>query len=132
MLIVNVASKCGFTPQYEELQLLHEKYGDQVAVLGFPSNDFGKQEPGSSQEIRDFCTEHYHVSFPLFEKEIVSGKNKSALYKWLSSKTLNGWNEHEPKWNFCKYLVDENGQLLEFYPSTVKPLDERILSKLHP
>jgi len=130
MLIVNTASHCGFTGQYEDLQKLHELHGDKIAVLGFPSNDFGRQEPGNAQEIRSFCTKNYGVSFTMFEKVVVKGKDKAPLYQWLSDKSKNGWNDQEPAWNFSKYLIDENGNLLAFYPSSVNPLDEKILSHL--
>lgn len=130
VLIVNVASKCGFTPQYADLQELHEKHGDKVAVVGVPANDFGGQEPGTHQEIAEFCQLNYGVSFTMLEKVSVKGAEQHPLYQWLSSKEENGWNEQEPSWNFCKYLVDEEGALLEFYASAVNPLDEKIVSKL--
>ena len=128
LLLVNVASKCGYTPQYEGLQELHEKHGDKVIVMGFPANNFGGQEPGTLEEIKDFCSSTYGVSFPMFEKISVKGVDKHPLYRWLSDKELNGWNNSEPSWNFCKYLIDEEGKLLKFFPSSVKPMDEEILS----
>lgn len=130
LLIVNTASECGFTPQYEDLQKLHEKYKGKITVLGFPSNDFGGQEPGTNEEIVSFCSNNYNITFQLFEKSVVKGKNKSALYSWLSSKEKNGWNESEPGWNFCKYLINEEGELVNFYGSAIKPLSEEIISKL--
>lgn len=130
MLIVNTASKCGFTHQYDDLQKLHTQYGSQIAVLAFPCNQFGGQEPGTAEEIQEFCKMKYDVSFPLFEKIDVKGSNQSALYSWLTDKTKNGWNDQEPSWNFCKYIIDENGQLLAFYPSKTSPFDERIISLL--
>lgn len=130
MLIVNTASKCGYTDQYKDLQELHEKYGDKIAVLGFPCNQFGGQEPGTEKEIVEFCQKNYNVTFPLFEKVDVKGKGKSELYSWLTDKSKNGWNEQEPTWNFCKYVIDENGQLLSFYPSKVNPMDGKIISIL--
>lgn len=130
ILVVNVASKCGYTPQYASLQELNEKYGDKIQILGFPANNFGGQEPGSNEEIKSFCSENYGVTFPVFEKISVKGFDKHPLYRWLSDAKLNGWNSQEPSWNFCKYLIDEKGELLKFYPSSVTPLDEEILSAI--
>jgi len=128
VLVVNVASKCGYTPQYAELQELNEKYGDQVAILGFPANNFGGQEPGTVEDIKQFCTENYGVTFQMFDKVSVKGVDKHPLYRWLSDKDLNGWNDKEPSWNFCKYFIDEKGELKKFFPSSVKPLDEEIVA----
>ena len=125
VLIVNVASECGYTPQYEDLQLLHKQFGDKVSVLGFPANNFGGQEPGSNQEIADFCQSNYGVSFQMFEKISVSGKDRHALYAWFEAESGKA-----PNWNFCKYLIDERGKLLGFFPSSVNPLDEVITSQL--
>ena len=125
ILIVNVASECGYTPQYEDLQNLHEQFGNKVAVFGFPANNFGGQEPGTNQEIVEFCQANYGVSFQMFEKISVVGKDKHPLYKWLKEQS-----GEEPNWNFCKYLLDENGKVLAFYPSSVNPLDEQITAKL--
>jgi glutathione peroxidase len=130
VLLVNVASKCGFTPQYEDLQKLHELYGNKVAVLGFPANNFGSQEPGSNEEIALFCSSNYGVDFQMFEKISVKGDDKHPLYQWLSNEKYNGWNNEEPSWNFCKYLVDENGKLVAFYPSKVEPLSDELLAKI--
>jgi glutathione peroxidase len=127
VLLVNVASKCGYTPQYEALQELYENYGDKMEILAFPANNFGGQEPGSNEEIKEFCTENYGVTFPVFEKISVKGFDKHPLYRWLSDEKLNGWNNQEPTWNFCKYYVNENGELMKFFPSAVAPLDEEIL-----
>lgn len=131
VLLVNVASKCGFTPQYEDLQKLHELYGNKIVVLGFPANNFGKQEPGTNEEIALFCSENYGVTFQMFEKISVKGDDMAPLYQWLSKKEYNGWNNEEPSWNFCKYLVNEKGELVAFYPSKVKPLSEEIISKIN-
>ncbi|HSJ69920.1 MAG TPA: glutathione peroxidase [Anditalea sp.] len=130
VLLVNVASKCGYTSQYAELQELHEKHGDKITVLGFPANNFGGQEPGTEEEIKTFCSENFGVTFPMFEKVSVKGVDKHPLYRWLSDKDLNGWNDKEPAWNFSKYLLDEEGKLVDFYPSAVSPMDEKILSHL--
>ncbi|MBB6325642.1 glutathione peroxidase [Algoriphagus iocasae] len=130
ILLVNVASKCGYTPQYAALQELNEKYGDKVQILGFPANNFGGQEPGSNEEIKSFCSENYGVTFPVFEKISVKGFDKHPLYRWLNDEKLNGWNNQEPTWNFCKYLIDEKGELVKFYPSDVTPMDEAILKAI--
>lgn len=130
LLLVNVASKCGYTPQYADLQQLHEKHGDKLLILGFPANDFGSQEPGSNEDIASFCQKNYGVSFQMFEKIAVTGDNQHPLYKWLSSKELNGWNDKAPSWNFCKYLVSENGELLKFFNSSVKPLSDEIVGEI--
>jgi glutathione peroxidase len=117
LLIVNVASKCGYTPQYADLEKLHAEYGDRVVVLGFPANNFGGQEPGSNLEIAEFCQKNYGVTFQMFEKISVKGDDQHALYKFLKDKTGS-----EPSWNFCKYLVKPDGTVT-FYPSKVKPLE---------
>ncbi|KEO72495.1 glutathione peroxidase [Anditalea andensis] len=130
VMLVNVASKCGYTSQYAELQELHEKYGDKLAVLGFPANNFGGQEPGTEEEIKTFCSENFGVTFPMFEKISVKGVDKHPLYRWLSDKDMNGWNDKEPAWNFSKYLIDEQGKLVDFFPSAVSPMDEKILQHL--
>lgn len=127
LLLVNVASKCGYTKQYAQLQELYATYGDDVIVLGFPANNFGGQEPGSNEEIKEFCSSEYGVTFPMFEKISVAGFDKHPLYRWLSDASKNGWNNEEPKWNFCKYFINEKGELVKFFPSSVTPLDEEIL-----
>ncbi|MDX1902872.1 MAG: glutathione peroxidase [Thermonemataceae bacterium] len=130
ILLVNVASKCGYTPQYEQLQELHEKYGDKIVILGFPANNFMGQEPGSNEEIATFCQKNYGVTFQMFEKISVKGSDAHPLYQWLSDKSQNGWNEQAPSWNFCKYLINEQGELLKFYGSGVSPMGEEILSAI--
>lgn len=130
VLIVNTASKCGFTPQYKDLQLLHEKYGDKVIVIAFPSNDFMSQEPGSPKEIKEFCNSQYSVTFPIMDKVHVKGAKKHPVYKWLTEKKLNGWNDQEPKWNFSKYLISEDGKLLKYYGSSVSPMSEEVLNEI--
>ncbi len=128
VLIVNVASKCGYTYQYEGLQKLHELYGSKVSILGFPANDFLFQERGSNEEIAEFCESNFGVTFQMFEKITTKGKKQSPVYHWLSNKKLNGWNDQKPSWNFCKYLIDEDGKLVAFFDSKVKPLSEEIVS----
>ena len=130
VLVVNVASRCGYTPQYEGLQKLHETYGDSLVVLGFPSNDFMWQEPGSNTEIKKFCKTNYGVTFPMFSKIHVKGRKQHPIYDWLSDSKLNGWNDDSPSWNFNKYLLDENGAIIELYGADVKPLDTLITRNL--
>lgn len=125
VLVVNVASRCGYTPQYEDLQMLHKQFGDKIAVLGFPANDFGGQEPGSNEEIATFCEANYGVSFQMFEKIAVTGSSRHELYSWLEEQTGK-----QPTWNFCKYLISPTGEVIGFYPSSVNPLEEVITSKL--
>ena len=127
ILIVNVASKCGYTSQYKDLQELHKKYNDKVTILAFPSNNFGFQEPGSNDQIEEFCETNYGIEFQLFEKSDVRGKNLNSVYKWLSSIDDNGWNDKAPRWNFFKYLVDETGNLKAVYSSNVNPLDDEFI-----
>ncbi|WP_053403949.1 glutathione peroxidase [Persicobacter sp. CCB-QB2] len=130
VLLVNVASKCGYTPQYEGLQKLQEKYGDKVTILGFPANNFGGQEPGSNKDIKSFCTGNYGVTFQMFEKISVKGDDQHPLYQWLSMKDKNGWNDQEPNWNFNKYLVNENGELVKYFGSKVKPMSEELVAAI--
>ena len=124
LLIVNTASKCGFTPQLKDLEQLHEKFGDKVAILGFPANNFLWQEPGSNKEIAEFCERNYGVKFQMFEKISVRGSDKSPLYKWLEAKT-----GELPSWNFCKYVVDKTGGV-SFFSQNVNPLDKKIIDKI--
>tara|TARA_B100000945_G_scaffold289698_1_gene262946 strand:+ start:194 stop:913 length:720 start_codon:yes stop_codon:yes gene_type:complete len=130
VLIVNTASSCGYTYQYEGLQKLHDIYGDDVAILGFPANDFLYQERGSDADIADFCEKNYGVTFQLFSKITTRGKNQSPVYTWLTNKDLNGWNEKKPTWNFCKYLINEEGDLVAFFDKSVKPLSKEITGLL--
>ena len=131
MLIVNTASECGYTPQYKELQELYDKHGDKLVVLGFPANNFGGQEPGSNQEIATFCEKNYGVTFPVFEKISVAGEDTHPLYKYLGSKELNGVTDEKPNWNFCKYLIDENGKVQAFFNSKVTPMSNEMLTAIH-
>ena len=124
LLIVNVASKCGNTPQYTELQQLNDKYKDKVVILGFPANNFGGQEPGTNMEIAEFCQKNYGVTFQMFEKISVKGEDQAPLYAWLKEKT-----GQEPTWNFCKYLVKPDGTV-KFFNSMVKPLAPEIVNEL--
>ncbi|MGA0559920.1 glutathione peroxidase [Larkinella sp. VNQ87] len=124
VVILNTASKCGYTPQFEKWEAFYKEHGDKVVVLGFPSNNFKGQDPGSNAEIAEFCKKNYGVSFPMFEKTEVIGENQSPLYKWLSDKSLNGWNDKVPTWNFCKYVINEKGELTHFFASKVLPTDD--------
>ncbi len=124
VLIVNTASKCGYTPQYADLQKLQDAYGSKVTILGFPSNDFGGQEPGTNTEIAGFCQKNYGVTFQMFEKISVKGSDQNALYAWLKEKT-----GQEPSWNFCKYLVKADGTV-KFFKSSVNPMSNEIVSEL--
>jgi glutathione peroxidase len=131
VLIVNVASKCGFTRQYEGLEKLYEQYGEKIVVLGFPSNEFGGQEPGTEQEIVTFCKTKYDVKFPMFSKvEVKKGAGQHPLYKWLTNKSENGWNDQDPTWNFCKYLINEKGELVKFFPSKVEPMSDELVAAI--
>ena len=128
LLIVNVASKCGFTPQYEGLEELHQTYGDKVTVIGLPCNQFKEQEPGTLEEIKSFCSTNYGVSFLMTEKIDVKGDNQHPLYRWLTDKEKNGVKSSTVKWNFQKYLLDEEGRLIDVYYSITKPMSDKITS----
>lgn len=122
IILLNVASKCGYTPQYADWERFYEANKEQVVVLGFPCNDFMGQEPGSATDIAEFCQRNYGVTFPMFEKvHVKKGTDQAPLYQWLTDPARNGWNSQEPSWNFCKYLINENGELTHFFPSKVKP-----------
>ena len=125
VLIVNTASQCGNTPQYADLQKLHEQYGSKLVILGFPANNFGGQEPGSNNEIQGFCTKNYGVTFQMFEKISVKGADQNELYAWLKEKT-----GQEPDWNFAKYLVKPDGTV-KFYKAKVQPFDPQIIGELN-
>ena len=129
LLIVNTASKCGFTPQYKELEELSKKYGSKVVVLGFPSDSFN-QELASNSEVASFCQKNYGVTFPLFATVAVKGDTATPLYKYLSDKAKNGKVGDAPNWNFCKYLVDEQGHVVKFYPSRVTPLSPELVADI--
>ena len=121
VVILNTASACGYTPQYADWQKFHEKYGDKIVVIGCPANNFGGQESGTNKDIATFCQKNYGVTFQMLEKISVVGSDQHPLYKWLSKKALNGWNDSEPTWNFCKYVINEKGEVSHFFASGVKP-----------
>lgn len=130
LLIVNVASKCGFTNQYEDLEKLYRKYQDKLVIVGLPCNQFLMQEPGSEETIAQFCRTTYGVTFPMTTKINVKGKNQHPIYQWLTSKEYNGKDDYKVSWNFNKFLIDENGKLLEHFTSKVEPFDEEIIKYL--
>ena len=130
ILIVNTASACGYTPQYEGLQKLYDTYKDKLVIVGFPANNFGGQEPGSNETIASFCKKNYGVSFPMAAKVSVKGDDIASIYKWLCNKAENGVMDAEIKWNFGKFLLDEKGNLMQYFPSKVTPMSDEITSKL--
>jgi glutathione peroxidase len=131
VLVVNTASKCGYTPQYAELEKLYKEYGgDHFIIIGFPANNFMGQEPGSNEEIETFCRENYGVTFPMMAKISVKGKDMHPLYQWLTSKSLNGVMDSQVKWNFQKYLIDEKGRLVDVVMTKESPYSEKIINWL--
>jgi glutathione peroxidase len=130
ILVVNTASKCGFTPQYAQLEDLYQKYSDKLVIVGFPANNFGSQEPGSNEEIKSFCTKNYGVTFPMAAKVSVKGDDIAPIYKWLTEKSENGVMDADIKWNFTKFLLNENGVLIAKFDSKVTPLSDEIVGYL--
>jgi len=130
ILFVNVASECGFTKQYKDLQALSDKYQNELVVIGSPCNQFGKQEPGDASEIQNFCEMNFGVKFLLTEKIDVKGSKQHPLYKWLTTKNLNSKKSSSVKWNFQKYLVDDKGNLIDYYFSITKPMSSKITKHL--
>lgn len=129
VMVVNVASECGFTPQYKDLQALYEKYKDKnFIIIAFPCNDFGGQEPGTSGEIKSFCEKNYGVTFPVMEKVSIKGEKPAPVYQWLTAKEKNGVEDSNVKWNFNKYLIDENGRYVKHFGSMKKPMDDEIIT----
>lgn len=127
ILIVNTASKCGYTPQYEALQKVYDQYKDKLVIIGFPANNFGGQEPGSDGDIQEFCKARFGVKFPLASKVSVKGEDMAPIYQWLTSKAKNGVLDADIKWNFNKFLLDENGKMIAYFPSKVTPDSDDIL-----
>lgn len=130
ILFVNVASECGFTGQYEDLQKLYETYNDKLMIIGVPCNQFGGQEPGTSEEIQTFCKANYGVTFLMTEKIDVKGENQHPLYQWLTDKNKNGKTSTSVKWNFQKYLIGKNGEFIDYYYSITKPLSSKITKNI--
>ncbi|MCX2837819.1 glutathione peroxidase [Salinimicrobium sp. MT39] len=131
LILVNTASNCGYTGQYSELQSLQERYGNSLQVIAFPANDFAEQEKSDDNEIAEFCQMNYGVTFPVAKKSVVvKNEEQQELFKWLTSKDLNGWNQHAPDWNFSKYIVDENGLLTHYFGPSISPLEEQFLRAL--
>ncbi len=128
VLCVNVASECGYTPQYEGLEALYQQYKDKLVIVGFPCNQFGGQESGTADEIASFCKKNYGVTFPLSEKIEVKGENQHPIYSFLTSQAKNGLGDYEVAWNFNKFLINPEGKLLKYFPSKVKPLSEELTS----
>ena len=132
ILIVNTASLCGYTAQYDELQKLYQHSKEDLEIIAFPSNDFGEQEKGSDQEIADFCINSFSIRFPLARKTVVKkSKDQHPVFQWLSEKRKNGWNDQEPVWNFSKYLVNEEGNLTHYFDPAVSPLSDEVRKAVH-
>ena len=127
VVVVNVASFCGYTNQYDGLEMLYKEHGDKIAVLGFPANDFGAQEPGKDEEIASFCRLDYGVTFPILKKSSVLKPDQNAVYTWLTDPKLNGWNSQAPGWNFCKYVIYEKCRLTNFFGSAIAPDSKEML-----
>ncbi|MFW5890518.1 MAG: glutathione peroxidase, partial [Marinilabiliaceae bacterium] len=128
VMVVNTASECGLTPQYEKLQAIYEKYGDEdFVIIGFPANNFKNQEPGSAEEIREFCSTNYGVTFPMMDKISVKGDDKHEVYQWLTQKSKNGVKDSEVQWNFQKYLINPDGSLHKVIPPKTEPDDQEII-----
>lgn len=128
ILLVNTASNCGFTGQYDDLQKLYEQFKDKLQIIAFPANDFKEQEKGSDEEIAEFCRINYGVTFPLAKKStVIRAGQQNEIFKWLSTPGLNGWNEQEPTWNFSKYLIDEKGMLVKYFDPGVSPLAKEVI-----
>lgn len=131
LLLVNTASDCGYTGQYEELEKLYKQYQNKLVVIGFPANDFKEQEKGTDEQIAQFCKINYGVTFPLIKKStVVKGTNQNEVFQWLTDKNKNGWNGEQPSWNFAKYLVNENGVLTNYFGPAVSPLDQAVLNAI--
>jgi glutathione peroxidase len=130
ILIVNTASKCGMTPQYAQLEELYQEYKDRLVIIGFPANNFGNQEPGTNEEIAEFCELNYGVSFPMAAKISVNGDDIHPLYTWLTTESYNNFVDSEVTWNFQKYLIDEKGNLIGVFPPRILPMSDDIISAI--
>ena len=132
VMLVNTASDCGYTGQYEDLQKLSERYKDKLVVIGFPANDFKEQEKGTDKEIAEFCRLNFGVTFPLMKKSVVKKEpGQNPVFRWLTDSSKNGWSNQQPSWNFCKYIVDENGRLVNYFGSAVEPLGKEITDAIN-
>lgn len=128
VLLVNTASNCGFTAQYDDLQKLYGQHKDKLVIIGFPANDFKEQEKGSDADIAEFCRINFGVSFPLAKKStVVKGNDQNKIFQWLTNKNLNGWNDQQPSWNFSKYLVNEQGVLTHYFDPAVSPVSAQVI-----
>lgn len=131
VLLVNTASDCGYTGQYEGLQNLYDRFKENLVVLGIPSNDFKNQEKGNNASIENFCDINYSINFPLLQKtKVIKGPGQSEIYQWLTDKNKNGWNDQPPTWNFCKYIIDEKGKLTHFFASSVEPGSKEVINAI--
>jgi len=131
IMLVNTASDCGYTGQYVELQNLYKQYKEKLVIIGFPANDFKQQEKQNDAEIENFCTYHYGVSFPLAAKSVViRSPEQNEVYKWLTDKNKNGWNQHQPSWNFSKYLINEHGILTQYFDPAVSPMSDEVVNSI--
>lgn len=131
IMLVNTASDCGYTDQYAELEKLYEQYKGELEIIAFPANDFKEQEKGSDADIATFCKKNYGVSFPIMSKSVViQSANQNPVFKWLTDPSLNGWNSKQPSWNFSKYLINEKGQLINYFGTSISPLSKEIQAAL--
>lgn len=132
IMLVNTASDCGYTSQYDGLQKLSEQYKDELTIIGFPANDFKEEEKGTDKEIAEFCRINFGISFPLMKKSsVIKGPEQNKVFEWLTDPAKNGWNRKQPSWNFCKYIVSEDGRLTHFFGSTIEPMSKEIISVLN-
>lgn len=132
ILLVNTASECGYTGQYDQLQKLYNQRNNELIIIGFPANDFKEQEKGTNEEIASFCKKNFGVSFPLIQKSVVVKKpDQNNVFQWLTDPAKNGWNSQAPTWNFCKYLVNENGVLIDFFASGIEPTGTEIANAIN-
>jgi len=132
IMLVNTASDCGYTDQYESLQKLYDQYKGDLLVIGFPANDFKQQEKGTDEEIARFCKANFGVNFPLVKKSsVIKGPDQNSIYRWLTDSSLNGWNSKAPSWNFCKYIVNEEGVLTNYFGSSISPMSKDVLEAIN-
>jgi glutathione peroxidase len=132
IMLVNTASDCGYTEQYDALQKLYESNKDRLVIIGFPANDFKEQEKGTDEEIAKFCKANFDLSFPLMKKSsVIKGNDQNPVYKWLTDSTLNGWNNKAPSWNFCKYIVNEEGILTNYFGSSISPMNKEVFEAIN-